>query len=1057
MKLTQVQNCRKLCLCLIPLIAFVLILGPVQAQNTIKSISGTVVDEAGEPIIGANIVEVGSITNGAITDIDGKFTLQISSAASIQVSYVGYVTKTVSIGTQSVFNIVLLEDSQTLTDVVVVGYGTQKKLTLTGAVSAISAKEIVATKSPNVQNMLSGKIAGVQITQKSSEPGRFDNNLQIRGMGAPLVIIDGVPRDNYQRLDPNDIETISVLKDASAAIYGVRAANGVLLITTKRGQKSKEFALEYTGYVGFQNMIGQPKAMNAVEFMQIQNEKLMNQFRYDGSGNIAYSKEQIDEYLTGKKISTPWESTTLRNTAPQTQHSFSASGGTDKINYYVNFGYLNQNGFFKSNDLKYERFNLRSNVSAELAKGLRAEVLLSGLMDEKQSPSQWDVWNLFKGYWTQIPLNPMYWDEEKQFPFNAADGLHPDFFTSVEKSGYQKRAKKAFNSTMSLEWIVPWVEGLKAKGMYSFDYNEDENKLWRKQFMMYSAYNPVTNTGTPSPSRDNSQLERQWFGYTTSQLQLALNYNRIFNQVHNVGALLLYEENTRSADNFRARRDFSFDAVDQLFAGNSTNQQGTMDSGQLYKFTNKALVGRFNYDYESKYMAEFSFRYDGSSKFRSGSQWGFFPAGSIGWRMSEEDFIRDGSLSKVISNLKIRASYGLMGDDNASSYQFLTGYNYPSGGYVFGNNFINAFGMRGMPNLGITWFKSAMLDIGVDFELWNGLLGGIVDVYQRDRSNLLTTRAESLPGVVGANLPQENLNSDRTQGLEITLTHRNKIGDISYNITGNVGFARTKWKYRETARQSNSYNNWMNNYNNRWNDLWWGIDYAGRFQSMEEIANADAIYDGFGNARLLPGDPKYIDWNEDGVIDDNDRHPVQYNTAIDKANKNGGMPMINYGFTLGVEWRGFDLNAVFQGTGMSWIRYPEQLEMPLPWNRNGLSMFMDRWHRKDQFDVNSEWVPGYYPSTFRDNDRSGHITSKESAYNITNASYFRLKSLEIGYTLPTQIVRHAGIKRARVFLNAYNLFTITGVKYVDPEHTGDEYAYTYPLSQNFNFGVNVTF
>jgi len=594
--------------------------------------------------------------------------------------------------------------------------------------------------------------------------------------------------------------------------------------------------------------------------------------------------------------------------------------------------------------------------------------------------------------------------------------------------------------------------------MFSYDYRENENKLFRKTFNLYT-YNESNQTYTPAPVNAPSRLDRQYSGYITNQFQISLAYAKTLNKVHNISGLLLYEESNRLADNFYAQREYSMDAVDQLFAGNSTNQVGSMNTGDLYNYANKALVGRINYDYSSKYLAEFSFRYDGSSMFHQGNQWGFFPSVSVGWRMSEESFVKESEALNFISSFKWRASYGKMGDDRASTYQFLSGYNFPSGGYVFGGNFINAFGMRGMPNPNITWFEAATWNIGADIDLWNGKLGISTDIFQRNRTNLLATRIESLPGLVGANLPQENLESDRTQGFELTLTHRHKIGnDFQYNLSGNMAMSRTKWGYREIAKQGNSYLNWRNNTNNRWNDIWWGIDHTGRFQSKEEIF-AGPIYDSSkGNSMILPGDLIFDDWNGDGIIDGNDTHPIGYNTAINKENKNGGMPMLNYGFTIGADYKGFDLNIVFSGAAMSWLQYPEQLERPLPWNRNGLALFLDRWHRVDEFDPNSAWVPGHFPSGYRDNGRGPVVLpASTSTFQMQDASYLRLKSLELGYNIPLNLSKIVGVSKARVFINAYNLFTFTKLTYVDPEHTGDEYGYTYPLSQTFNFGLNLTF
>jgi TonB-linked SusC/RagA family outer membrane protein len=1034
-----------------------------QQNSPQKRIAGTVVDENDEPIIGANVIEKGTV-NGTVTDTEGKFSLNVTENAVLQVSFIGYISQEISVlsaGGGISLIIRLMEDTQALDEVVVVGYGTQKKLTLTGAIAAINSEEILTTKSENVENMLSGKIAGVKITQKTSEPGAYTNDFQIRGMGAPLIIVDGVPRDNFNRLDPNEIESISVLKDASASIYGVRAANGVVLVTTKKGTKGAAFRLNYNGYAGMQHMINQPQPLDAIGFMQLQNEKAFN----SGSRTPSYPQSSFEPYLNGTKQSTDWQSGAMREDAFQTQHSLSATGGTEKLTYFVNFAYNEQDGFWKSNDLYYKRFNLRSNVTAELAKGLQLDVYVNMTQDTKNQPSSWATWNLFKGFWTQIPLNPYYANDNPDYPFFAADGLHPEYMTDAEKSGYQKRTQRIIQTNMALEWNVPWISGLKAKGMYSYDYKEYDDKNFRKSFNLYT-YDDATDTYTAAAVNAPTRLTRRYYGFKNSLLQLSLAYNRTFEADHHVSALLLYEEGDREADNFYAQRDYSMDALDQLFAGNSTNQVGNMNTGSsdLYHYTNKAWVGRLNYDFASRYIAEFSFRYDGSSKFQAGHQWGFFPAGQFGWRMSEEAFVKDSELFRNLSNLKWRVSYGIMGDDNASNYQFLSGYTYPSNGYVFGSDYVNAFGMRGMPNPNITWFEAAVLNLGVDVDLWHGLLGITLDAFQRDRSNLLATRSESLPGLVGANLPQENLESDQTRGFELTLTHRNRIGkDFSYNVSGNMSMARTKWKYKEIARQGNSWLDWRNNQNQRWNDVWWGWENTGRFQSYDEIFSSGIIYNkSRGNSLMLPGDLVFDDWNGDGIIDDNDVHPIGISSSIRKRDDsnnplyNGGMPLINYGLSIGAEYRRFDLNLVFQGTAMSWLRYPEQLEMPLPWNRNGLDMFLDRWHRTDQFDPDSEWTSGHFPSTFRDNGRSDFITP-QSTYWIQDASYLRLKSLELGYTLPAHTSKVAGLQSARIFFSAYNLLTFTGLVYCDPEHTAEDYGYIYPLNQTFNFGVNISF
>lgn len=1009
-----------------------------------RLISGKVLDSQGEPIAGANVMVKGT-SNGTITDLDGNFTIEASDNATLQISFIGFITQELSAKNTNI-TISLHEDTQKLEEVVVVGYGTQKKVTLTGAVAAISGDEILTTKNENVENMLSGKIPSVRVVQKSGEPGSYNNSFEIRGMGNPLIIVDGVPRENMSRLDPNEIENISILKDASAAIYGVRAANGVVLITTKKGSGSK-LQLEYNGSVGWQRASGIPKTGNAVEYMTLMNENAIN------NGRIPmYGEEEIDAYRTGKKESTDWASCAINETAPQTQHSFSATGSTEKINYFLNFGYLDHEGFWKSGDLNYQRFNVRSNISAQITKRLKAEMLIGAMKDTKNSPYH-DAWLVYKSIWTQVPIWPLYANNNPNYLYNAADADHPMAITDSDISGYKKNNNKSFQGTFKLEYDVPYIDGLKARAMYSYDYSMWESKEFAKEYTLYT-YDAEHDIYNGNKAQSPSDVRRSFRENESSLLQLQLNYIRSFNDKHNLNILALYEESTSRMDNFYAKRQLSMDAVDQLFAGNSLNQEGSMNgSGYqpntrlenqngVWKIVNKGFVGRLNYDYSSKYIAEFSFRFDGSSKFSSGHQWGFFPAGSIGWRMSEESFIKNTPSLSFINNLKIRASYGKMGDDNSSTYQFLSGYDYPNGGYVLGGNYLNGLGMRGMANPFITWYTSKMLNIGLDADMWNGLLGFQLDVFSRDRDGLLATRNLSLPGTVGAGLPQENLEGDLTKGFELALTHRNNLKDFNYYFSGNISFTRTQWTDKEISQRGNSYRNWRDNYMDRFNDLWWGLGYNGQYNSYDQIYNS-SIQDSKGNSILRPGDYIYEDWNEDGVIDDNDIHPIATT----------GYPKINFGFTIGAEWKGIDLNLVFQGAAKSNVKYPEQLEAPLSWDRNGLSMFMDRWHLSDPNNPDSEWIAGYYPST-----NKGETTNyKDSERSVQDASYLRLKSLELGYSFPFSILKYTGIQRARIYFSGYNIFTVTGIKYLDPEHPSDTYGYLYPLTKSYNIGLNITF
>lgn len=1018
------------------------------------TVSGIVTDSTGEPLVGVNVRVKGGQT-GTITDNEGRFSLSVPDNGSVLVfSYLGFATEERTVGNNTVFNITLVPASTGLNQLVVVGYGTQKLATLTGAISSVTGHQIVTTTNENVENMLTGKLAGVRISQQSGEPGSFSNTFDIRGFGTPLVVIDGVPRGNITRLDPNDIESISVLKDASAAVYGVRAANGVILITTKHG-KPGTLELTYTGTVGVQHPSGLPKLLNAADWMTLMNEQQMHN---PNGGSLAFSQADIAQYKNGTKKSTDWFSAVINPYVMQTEHNLSARGGTDKASYYISLGYLKQDGFWKSGDLNYERYNVRSNISSKITKRLTAQLSLSAIMDQKNQPYS-DSWSIFKSLWRQLPTQTVYANNNPAYLGNTLDGTSPAAMSSADVSGYKKLNNKWLQSSFSLTYDMPFISGLQAKGLFSYDYSMSDNKQYQKAFNLYN-YDSAANKYTPTVSQSPSNLLRSFSENPSSLLQLSLNYNRLFNQAHNISALLLYEESSQTGDNFYASRDLALQ-VDQLIAGSALNQQGYMNANGLYKQVNQGLVGRFNYDYKSKYLAEFSFRYDGSSKFPPGRQWGFFPAISAGWRISEENFIKNSSALSFIDNLKLRASYGKMGDDAASSYQFISGYTYPASGgnsqglasgYVLDGNFVSSVGFTNLPNPNITWFTVNTLNVGIDLDMWNGLLGITADVFQRRRNGLLATEQLSLPSTLGASLPQENLNSDQTSGFEVAVSHKNTIGAFGYSVSGNFSYTRTKWISYIQANAGNAYQNWLANLNSRYNDIWWGYGSAGQYQSYAGIIKSPV----FVGRATLPGDYAYQDWNGDGVIDGNDTHPIAIgyngNTSLGTATPNP--PLIYFGMTLGATYKGFDLNALLQGAAMVWISYPEQLAQPLNFGGGGLSQFTNRWHpadpAADPYDPNTQWVSGYYPYT-------GSVVNSNSEQAIKNAAYLRLKSLEIGYTLPKGLTSKAGINNVRFYLNGYNLLTVTGIKYVDPEHPSDLYGYVYPLNKSYNAGLSITF
>ncbi|MDR1116192.1 MAG: TonB-dependent receptor [Tannerella sp.] len=1021
---------------------------PGYAQT--RTVTGVVMDENNEEVIGATIRLVGT-SRGTATDANGSFSIDVSENAVLQVSYVGYVTQSVRVGTSSTLNIKLTIDATTLEEVVVVGYGTQRKATLTGAISAIKSDELVITKNENVVNMMTGKLPGVRVWQKSAEPGNFDRTkFDIRGFGEPLIVIDGVPQGNevFNRMDPNEIESISVLKDGTASIYGVRAANGVILVTTKRGGNDSKFEIDYQFNYGWQKFLYMPDNVNATEWMTLRNESWKRDF---GSNFVAqriapFLDADFAMYESGQLQSVNWARETLREAAPQQQHNVSINGSSNKIKYFFNLGYLNQDGILRSDDINYNRWNFRSNNSIDIMDGLRAQVNVSAYIDDKMAPRQ-DLWTIFKAAWN-VPSryqvyangNPDYYDYE-----NRHD--NPVAWTHKDVVGYRDNKKRDIQAQGSLEWDIPYVEGLKVRGMYNFHFNHSTEDEYNHAYYLYT-YDPQEKMYNGTALQSPSYAVKRYWESTTKLFQISLNYNRSFLNIHDVDALLLYEETDGQGGNFQARRNIELE-LPYIAAGVDADQRG---SGEFpWHDVRKALVGKLTYGYASKYLFDFNFRYDGSSKFSPKKQFGFFSGGSLGWRISEESFIKD--RFDFINNIKLKASYGVMGDDNSLNFQHVAGYNYPNNGYIFNGLYVSGIESRGMTNEYLTWYTAKTTNYGVEFDFWNGKLGGQFDYFVRNRDGLFERKNSQFPGSVGVGLPQENLESDRTFGYELELNHRNRISDVMYSLGGHIAYSRNKRRYEDQNPFGNSYDEWRNSLQYRYSNIWWGREYVGQFQSYDQIYS-HPINTGGGNQNIVPGDYYYADWNGDGFVDGQDDHPIGIYS----------MPLINFGLNVGADWKGIDLNALFQGSTLFYVRYEEQYHEPLSYGGNGAMVrFLDRWHTvnpgDDVFDPNTQWVSGYYASM--------GSPLEDGTRAVSNASYVRLKSLELGYTIPKKLLKSAGIERLRVYVNGYNLLTLTGLKNYDPEHPGttvnnDDWnnaqgGYYYPNNRTFNVGFNVSF
>lgn len=1024
----------------------------VSAQK-VRTITGTVVDEQDEPLIGATVKVVENLKAAVMTDLDGKFTLKAATGNSLEVSYVGYENQKVKITSKDDYKIKLVSSEQVLSEIVVVGYGTQKKETLTGAISQLTSDEMTVTKSQDAKNMLTGKVPGVRITQATSEPGDFSQgNFDIRGYGgSPLIVVDGVPRGNFERLDPNEIESISVLKDASAAIYGAQGGNGVILVTTKRGKEGRA-KVTYSMYYGLQTPAELLKPVGSIDRMTLYNEKTMRSLTLP---TLTFDDAAFEAFYSGQKTSTDWYDAVMRNIAPQQQHTVGVSGGTSKIDYFVNFSYLDQKGFLKSDALDYNRFNIRSNVNAKITDYITVGAKLAGTIDDRERPYE-ETWRMFGNLWRSVPDESVYVNNNPNYIAKpSADINNPVAMINSDLSGYRQNVTRLFSSTFDLGIQIPQVKGLEFKGKFSYDNTTQDNTVWQKEYNEYT-YDAATDMYNPVTKNSPSKLTRNYVNSWSTLWQASVNYANKFGD-HDVTGLLLFEETYTKSDDLAGSRFFTLQ-IPYMFAGNSEDQ--SVSGGNVNELARRGLVGRFTYGYGGRYLAEFAFRYDGSSKFARGKQWGFFPSAQVGWRISEEKFLQD---VNWIDNLKIRGSWGIMGDDSAAVYQYITGFDYPntSGniynnypkGYVFDGQVVNALGFRTAANPNITWYTIKTTNIGLDADFWNGMLGITAEIYQRDRSGLLASRIVSLPGTYGTTMPQENLNSDRTRGFELELRHRNRVGEFSYNISGNISLTRTENRYVERTASGNSYSNWTSTNNtNRYNDIWMGWGANGRFETWNDMAYVDAYGKGNGSNQSLPGDYIYEDWNGDGVIDNNDMHPIA--TTISKSGENHNYPLLNFGLTLSGEWKGLDLSMTFQGSGMSYVSYGDQLSSPLAWNGNALDLFLDRWHpvdpKADPYDPSNSWYTGYY-------SYGGTTPDKNSEFSIQKGDYMRLKTIELGYTLPAKWTKVVKVQNLRVFVNAYNLFTLTNVKGLDPEKPSALYGQMYPLNRTFNFGASITF
>ena len=1024
---------------------------PIYKNSALQQriISGTVIDNSGQPLPGVTVVVRGT-TQGTVTNASGNYSIpNVPENAILVFSFVGMRTQEVAVEDKTNINVTLAEETIGLEEVVAVGYGIQRKETLSGSVASISADEILSTKSENLISNIQGKIPGLMIRQLTGEPGKFNNYVSIRGFGAPLVIIDGIVRDNTQdmaQLNPNDIESMSVLKDAAASIYGMNAANGVIIITTKKGQEGKA-RFSYSNLLGYKGATGLEYTVDAYTYRVMKNEMDRNSQTAE-----TYTPEILEKYRIGAEGYTDvnWIDLTLHEKVFQQNHNMSFRGGSKSIKYFTSFGYNEDNGLLKSGIQYYHRYNFRSTTTADLTNDLKLNVSVSGRLDNSQSPREDFLWTFKTIMVNDRGINWHTLDNKNHYSVISPENKNAWALMHPEIDGYNRQKNTQFQSTVDLTYDIPWMKGLTFIATGAFDQNIRNGSFLQKSYNLYDYYTDdfSQTTGTDQYSNNITLLQR-----AVGRGQF--NYTRTIEQ-HRFNLTGVVEFTGTRNDYIFARRLYT-----DLFTNDIIDQgTSTTASNAGYRRFGKyaAYISRLNYDFAGKYLFEAVARYDGSYRYAKANRWAFFPSGSIGWRISEENFIKENI--SMISNLKLRLSYGESGTDAGDAFAYYSAYTASaSNGYVFNDGALT-IGMvaPGVVHDRLTWVTSKIMNAGIDLGLWNNTIGGAFEVFERKQEGLLATLIQSVPNTFGASFPQENINSQLNHGFETSFFHRAKIGrDFSYGITANFTYSRTKRLHVESAGFSSSWDNWRNNNGNRYTGRMGIYEWEGRFSSLEEYETAPLYGGTAGNSKMLPGSYKLVDLNGDGIINTSDYTFNHW--TFGSVN-----PPMQYGLTFDFSFKSIDLSTVFQGASGYSINYRNNDIWGYGRYPTLHEKFMDRWHpanpNDDPFNPATQWVEGFYPAL-----RNYNYTNTQEAALINvwrpDATYLRLKSIELGYSLPNNVASKIGLDSGRIFINGYNLLTFCNklLKNADPERQEADWDanLAYPLMKSYNIGFNLNF
>lgn len=1037
------------------------------------TVKGTVRDpQTNQPIAGVTVSVVGT-TIATTTNANGQYELKnVPTNAQLSFSMIGMQAITENVNNRATIDVMLSSDNEIIDEVVVVGYGTQKKAVVSGAIATVKGDELAKSSSVNLSNSFAGRLPGVTAMQNSGEPGYDGSSIRIRGINSlsggnsdPLIVIDGVPQraGGIDRINPNDVESVSVLKDASAAIYGSRAGNGVILITTKQGKQGKP-TLSYDLNVGIGQPTRLPKMANSEQYTNIINEvtkvygedpanwKAVWEGINSGNGTYdfpnrtveaVYKPEDRQKYINGSDPlrfpNIDWYDAALKTWSPQQRHNLQLTGGTDNSRYLISLGYLNQDAVYKNSATFFKQYDLRANLEFKLSEYITTRLAITGREESRNFPTR-GAGDIFRFLLRGLPTNIAVWPNGLPGP-DLEYGANPVVITTGE-TGYDRNTRDYLQNTGTIDIKIPGVEGLKVTGTASLDKYWGRSKRWETPWMLYDwdkvsfeadGVTPKLEGYIPRGIEPKAQLRESTDDQLGINLSALISYDKQFNEVHNFSAIAgLTREKVTNNGFFASRMDFPSTQVEQLNFGD--RERENLGNENVFDRARLSYYGRFNYDYNQKYLLEFNWRVDGSYIFPPEKRFGFFPGISAGWRISEESFFKDNV--SFVNNLKIRGSWGQMGAEayyggSLQEYKYLSLMNTGSG--VFNDRIFQTLYESDIPNPAFTWEVANNSNIGLDATLFSNKLSIELDYFYNKRTNVLTKNPGVIPVSTGisGNLPIANLGNLTNKGYEFNISFRDQKGDFSYNVGINGGYAKNNVQYSSDPPNTLDYQKQIG----KVTDAWLVYLYDGIFIDQASIDANTIDYSALGlrDGRLLPGDMKYVDYNGDGKITSDDR------VRLDK----NGSPTFTGGITLGADYKGLDLSVLLQGAtgGMRRIGPTESglIGNYLEWNYN------NRWSIDNPSDVDPRLT-----------NRGDAYFTGDNTYWVRSTNYLRIKNVELGYTLPSTLTSKIGLNSLRIYTNGINLVTFDKIKIWDPEANNSTGQY-YPQSRILNFGLKAAF